>query len=66
MTSSDPRSLLDAVKRELAHVYEDEDIDLWLDTPHPLLGYARARDLIEQGDDRPLQIASALATGAYL
>lgn len=50
------------VRQELAEIYRPEGVELWLNSPHKLLGGRRAVDC---GVDEVLRIIEQLQTGAF-
>lgn len=50
----------------LCDFYSPDDVQMWLDTPHPLLSQDTPRQAIARGDcDKVLAIVEQLKTGAY-
>ena len=62
LVMSDLRYVVD----RLAEFYTPEETRIWLYAKHPLMGGARAIDLIHAGDaDRVLGVIESLADGTY-
>jgi uncharacterized protein (DUF2384 family) len=54
------------VRGQLADVYTEEGVDVWLFAPHRLLGGERPIDLLETEPHRVLQVVHQLLDGAYV